>query len=292
MRQFSFLTIDLEDWFHLLDLEQVMNVGDWDSYEARIENITFWMLELLSEYNVKAIFFVLGWVADRYPDLILEIRNRGHVIGSHSYSHPLLYQLSADEFRQDLVKSLTSIERACGEVPKYYRAPGFSITQNNLSCLKTLIENGIEADFSIFPGLRSHGGLPTALDVPHRITFDNEKSLIEFPMSVGEILLGWKFGFGGGYYRLLPRRILRDAFFSRGYLMSYFHPRDFDFYQPRLSELGWLRYFRSYVGLKHSKSKFKSLLGDFSFGDPQSQISEIAGSELQEVLYHSEGVNL
>ena len=180
MKQFSFLTIDLEDWFHLLDLDQVMNVNDWDNYDSRIEKVTIWLLEVLAVHKVKAIFFILGWIADRYPDLIREIKRRGHTIGSHSHEHPLLYQLTEDEFQRDLVQSLTSIEKASGEAPKYYRAPGFSITDKNLWCMKKLCENGIEADFSIFLALAP---MVVCLwhDVPHRVKFDSDLSLMNFP---------------------------------------------------------------------------------------------------------------
>ena len=156
------LTVDLEDWFHFLDIDENIDVAGWDSYETYVVSMTTELLSFFDAYDQKATFFVLGWVADRFPELIRDVLWHGHEIACHSYGHPLVYGLSPTDFERDLVKALDKIEAACGLRPTAYRAPGFSITADCLWAFDILRKNGIVTDSSIFPANRAHGGFDGA----------------------------------------------------------------------------------------------------------------------------------
>lgn len=260
------MTIDLEDWFHLLDCDQTASPKEWTNFEKRVHIGLEPVLILLEKRNITATFFILGWIADQYPDLIKEIKLRGHEIGCHSYHHPLLYRLNRDDFHRDTDRALLSIERACGKIPDLYRAPGFSLTKSNLWVLEVLSEFGISIDCSIFPTSRAHGGFKNYPEkMPHRVKLRNGNTIIELPMSYKKVL-GREIVFsGGGYFRLIPYPIIKHFFNSSTYNMTYFHPRDFDPEQPVIPNLSRLKNFKSYVGLAHSFNKFEKLTDDFDF---------------------------
>lgn len=285
MNRCRLLTIDVEDWFHICEVESLSDLDSWSGFESRVESATRWLLDVLRQRNIKGIFFILGWIAQEYPDLIREIKTQGHLIGSHSFGHNLLYELSDAEFEIDLLKSLDAIDKAIGERPSLYRAPGFSLTHRNFSMLQILADNGIEFDFSIYPGDRAHGGFRTDMNEPYKIMFGGGLSIIEMPMSVGRLFGKLDVGLGGGYYRLLPVFILKRLFGRREYQMSYFHPRDFDYGQPKIKGLKFLKSFKTYVGLKTSQKKFLRLLDAFSFDDPRYSLQRVSDSDLKLTLY-------
>ena len=139
----NYLTFDIEDWFHLLDVPFLEDPNSWDKYESRI-NIGFnKILDICDKSNVKAIFFVLGWIADKYPNIVKSIDNRGHLIGSHGYHHKLVYKLTPKEFENDLVRSINSIEKVLGKKIKSFRAPGFSIGPNEDWAFNILAKNKV-----------------------------------------------------------------------------------------------------------------------------------------------------
>ena len=262
------LTIDVEDWFHILGFKGELDISQWDKLESRVYINTRKILQILSEYDVHATFFILGWVAEKYPELIREIAKHGHEIGSHGYSHQLIYSMTQEQFRQDVQKSIELIILCIGNPPVGYRAPGFSITSNTLWALNILADLGFKFDSSIFPAKRSHGGIYNAniTHYVHRAPSGN--TIIEFPISVYR-LFNIRFCFsGGGYLRILPvsfvahcyRRIQQD---NRP-LLFYLHPREIDPTHPRMSMKLYKR-FKSYTNLSKTESKLRWLLRNFQF---------------------------
>ena len=152
------LTFDIEDWFHLLDNDSTLTDRQWGRFAPRIEQNTDRILKLLSAKNVRATFFCLGWIAKKHPHVIKTIHAAGHEIGSHSYSHRLIYKQTLEQFRQDTLRSIDVLENLTGTKVRAYRAPGFSITSRNPWAFEVLAENGIEIDSSVFAARRAHGG--------------------------------------------------------------------------------------------------------------------------------------
>lgn len=260
------LTVDVEDWFHILDHPQTAAEDSWKQFEPRVEAMTISLLDLFGNHDKKATFFVLGYVAQKHPELVQEIVRRGHEVGTHSHLHQLVYNQSPDEFEADLVRSMDAIVRAGAHPPRCYRAPGFSITQDALWAFDVLARNGIEVDCSIFPARRAHGGLP---NFPHGnpciIEAPNGQALRAFPMSsfsIAEVPFVFS---GGGYFRLAPGGLINLLTSRSKYMMTYFHPRDFDPSQPIAPALGAIRKFKSYVGLSTARSKLHNLLNSFEF---------------------------
>ena len=261
------LTVDLEDWFHLLDNPETKRPEQWSKFESRIESNTDRLLTLFKKHKVRATFFVLGWVAENYPELIIKIKEASHEIGCHSYSHPLIYDLSPKQFEDDLVRSLSAITDAVGGTVLSYRAPGFSVPESSEWFFEILSKNGIECDSSIFPAVRSHGGQPGYPVHSYEIK-TNYGVVKEYPISVTKIL-GHEFCFsGGGYFRLLPLWFISRQFieFERKSMpvVTYFHPRDFDTDQPRL-KLSKIRAFKTYCSLDKAYIKLDNLLCRYDF---------------------------
>jgi peptidoglycan-N-acetylglucosamine deacetylase len=261
------LTFDIEEWFHLFDNPFTDDVSRWGGYESRIHSNLDRIFLLLEKNNQRATFFCLGWIADKYPDLIREITERGYEIGSHSGMHQLVYNQTAYQFREDLIRSLRSIEDIIGRKVRYFRAPGFSITEENKWAFEILLEQGIEIDCSVFPAAHAYGGFPSyKVPLPSIICY---KGMIikELPINYHTIFGKPVIFSGGGYFRLYPYRLIKYWSDQSDYLMSYFHPRDFDPNQPVISELSLIRRFKSYVGIKGAKTKFKKFSQDFNFID-------------------------
>ncbi len=261
------LTIDLEDWFHLLDNDETRTPEQWQAFPSRVKQNTHKLLDLFDAHGIKATFFVLGWIAEKYPDLIRNIQLRGHEIGCHSYAHQLIYDLTQKEFEQDLQLSLSILRDITGKNITLYRAPGFSITKDCQWAFDILAKNGISHDSSVFPAKRAHGGI---INFPSNqfIIETPFGSIYEYPISTCSIL-GKKIVFsGGGYFRLLPYWFIKKQFtnYTKNDLpvVTYFHPRDIDPDQPLL-KLSFTRRFKSYVGLSKTMGKLDRLLSDFKF---------------------------
>lgn len=272
----NILTVDVEEWFHLLDFDATRSPREWENYEVRIYDNVEHLLQILEETNSRATFFIIGWVAKRYPDLVRRIAQR-YQIGSHTMNHQLVWQQSPNEFRRDVVDSIHLLQDISGGPVECFRAPGFSIRKSELWAFDILREEGIRYDSSIFPTKGSHGGFPDfeqlATDIidfrrwaqsPHA---DTDK-ILEFPIS-HHCLLGKNVVFnGGGYFRLMPYSLIRKWSLQSGdYLLSYIHPRDLDAAQPMLPGLPLSRRFKSYVGLKGAAAKLRQYLTDFHFTD-------------------------
>jgi polysaccharide deacetylase family protein (PEP-CTERM system associated) len=261
------LSIDLEDWFHLLDNDETATPEQWQTFPSRIEQNTAKLLELFKRHDTKATFFVLGWIAEKYPELIQKIQMQGHEIGCHSYAHPLIYNMTEAEFEKDLVKALTILKKITGSEIKSYRAPGFSITKDCLWAFDILTKHGITHDSSVFPTSRAHGGLSGYPEKPY-IMKTKYGDLKEFPISLSKILHKKVVFAGGGYFRLFPLWYLQSQFkkFTNNNtpVITYLHPRDIDSDQPRL-KLSKVRMFKTYIGLNKTISKLDQLLTKYSF---------------------------
>ena len=263
----NILTFDIEEWFHLLDNESTKTEKEWSKYESRIHQNMDRIFDLLDKNSQKATFFVMGWIADKYPEIVKEIVSRGFEIGSHTHLHQLAYNQTKSEFRNDVERSIKVLEDISGEKVKYFRAPGFSITGENIWAFETLFELGIEIDCSVFPAGRAHGGLPTyGVAEPSVINY-NDITLKELPINTFSILNKPFIFSGGGYFRLLPYSIVSRMTSKSSYVMSYIHPRDLDFSQPVIKELSMLRKFKSYVGLKGAEAKLERWISDYTFID-------------------------
>ena len=176
-------TVDVEDYFQVSAFEHRVSRKNWESYESRVELSTEKLLTLLKKEAVCGTFFILGWVADRFPDLVKRIHGSGHEIASHGYWHKLIYEQDPEDFRQDLIASRDAIANACGVEVTAYRAPSFSITRRSLWAIEVLVENGFSVDSSIFP-IAGHDryGLPGAKREIHELNTAKGK-ITEFPPS-------------------------------------------------------------------------------------------------------------
>ncbi len=279
----NILTFDIEEWFHILDNDLTKSEKDWLNFESRIEFEMNTIFEIIDKFNVDATFFVVGWVAEKYPNLIRKLSDLGFEVASHTHLHQLAYTQSRKRFYNDVEKSIKTIEDCTGKKVTSFRAPGFSITENNLWAFQVLYELGIKIDCSVFPGKRFHGGLTKHnLSTPSIINYNGMK-LKEFPINIHTIL-NKNFVFsGGGYFRIMPYRIIKNWTKKSNYVMSYFHPRDFDYLQPPIPGLSPLKNFKSTVGLKNCKSKLEMWLKDFDFIDLKTADRMVDWSKAREV---------
>ena len=261
------LTFDIEDWFHLLDNPYTKTPKQWNNFDSRIQLGIDIIYNILEESNYSATFFVVGWMAEKYPKVIKEISNRGFEVATHTHTHQLAYEQDRKTFKKDVEKSIKTLEDCIGKKVTSFRAPGFSITENNKWAFDVLHELGITKDSSVFPAGRAHGGLPTYRSALPSIIEYNGIKLKEFPINT-HTFLGKPFIFsGGGYFRLLPYKIIENWTNQSNYVMTYFHPRDFDIDQPIVPGLSLSRRFKSYVGIKNCKPKLEKLLRSFDFID-------------------------
>ena len=261
------LTFDIEEWFHILDNKETKSVSEWSKFDSRIGLGMDMIYDILEKTEKSATFFVVGWMAEKYPEIIREISDRGFEIGSHTHLHQLVYEQDKKIFYNDVEKSIKTLEDCSGKKVTSFRAPGFSITKNNKWAFEVLYELGIKKDSSVFPASRAHGGLPSYnLAIPSIIEYNGIK-LKEFPINTHTIL-GKPFIFsGGGYFRLLPYKTIKNWTIQSNYVMTYFHPRDFDNDQPIVPGLSLQRRFKSYLGIKNCKPKLEKWLNSFDFMD-------------------------
>ncbi|PWK27827.1 polysaccharide deacetylase family protein (PEP-CTERM system associated) [Arcicella aurantiaca] len=263
----NILTFDIEEWFHILDNDSTKTEADWAKYPTRIHENMERIFQLLEDTNQQATFFCLGWVARKHPDIIRSIADKGYEIATHSDLHQLAYEQNRTEFKNDLETSIKALEDVIGKKIRAYRAPGFSIKQENKWVFEVLAENGIEVDCSVFPAKRSHGGFEQfGIAEPCWIDIDGIR-LKEFPINTFNGFGTPLIFSGGGYFRLLPYTVLQQLTRQSEYVMTYFHPRDFDANQPMIEELSRLRKFKSYYGLGGCLGKLQELLTDFPFID-------------------------
>jgi len=260
----SVFSVDAEDWFHILDIKSAPDIEQWDRKESRVEKNLYDILDTFDTTETKITFFFLGWIAEKIPKLVKEADERGHEIASHGYGHQLIYTQAPKEFADDIRKSKAILEDITGKQVLGYRAPGFSIIETTNWAFDELCKAGYRYDSSIFPASRGHGGIIGAKLHPHKIYLDSG-ILLEFPITVVNII-GKKLCYsGGGYLRIFPYPVIR--YLSKVVkkdnrpVIYYIHPREIDPDHPRL-RMGFFRYFKSYVNLHTTKFKVKKLLQD------------------------------
>lgn len=259
------LSIDVEDWFCVHNMSGVIKFEEWGRLESRVERNVMALLEILSQTKTKATFFVLGWVAERKEDMVRAIRQEGHEVATHGYSHRLLTSLRPREFEDDLVKSLTVLRNCIPDPVIGFRAPSFTITKQTLWALEILAKHGIKYDSSVFPvGFHPDYGIRDSPRQPYKIRDD----LWEFPLSTLEIGSRRVPISGGAYFRIFPYAFTRFAI--RGVnqeglpVVFYLHPWEIDPCQPRL-RLPWVKKFRHYCNLDKTEARLRMLLSEFQF---------------------------
>ncbi len=271
------LSFDVEEWFHVLDVPSAPQPRQWDAMPRTVERNTRRLLEILDDANVRATFFVLGWVADRYPHLVRDIAEAGHEVASHGDRHRLVYQQGRAGLEQDLCRARGLLENLIGQPVIGYRAPGFSIGPRAPWAFDVIRKAGFLYDSSLFPARRVHGGSPHGARVLHRIPVADGQHLAEFPSSVleyGSLRLPFS---GGGYVRLLPYPFIAWAMRRQNAhddpVCVYMHPREVDPGHPRL-RMSWKRSFQCYVNLQSTERKLRQMLVDFHFAPLADVLAE------------------
>lgn len=260
-------SVDVEDWFHILDLRTTPNIASWSTLPSRVEGNFLRLLDLFSDscsgHPRQITCFFLGWIAERFPHLVREALARGHEIASHGYTHRLAYTMTRSDFREDVQRSKLLLEDISGTRVLGYRAPGFSSTKAIPWFFDELCASGYLYDSSVFPARRAHGGNPDSPLGPHYVA---EGSLIELPATVAELGPARMCFFGGGYLRLFPYRLIRQmsrrVLASGAPVMFYIHPREIDPYHPRIP-MPFARRMKSYINLHTTQEKICSVMRDF-----------------------------
>lgn len=263
------LSVDVEDYFHVEAFADRISRQSWPDFPSRVCANTERVLRIFADCKCQATFFVLGWVAERQPNLVRQIVDAGHEVACHSYSHRRVSLLTPDEFREDLRRARALIEDAAGVRVVGYRAPTFSIGRDNLWALDILADEGFLYDSSIFPIRHDLYGFPGAVRFPHRLDLKSKQKLFEIPMTTvrfaGSV---WPAG-GGGYLRILPMQYTRWAVRQihekeRQSLIVYFHPWELDPDQPRING-NWKSRLRHYLRLRSMEPRLRELLSRGSY---------------------------
>ena len=273
------LTFDIEDYFQVEAFKQHIRYEEWPHYPIRVADNTRKIVEILDERGVKATFFMLGWVAERCPEMVKALAASGHEIASHGYAHQMVSKQTQQEFEADLIKSLEILEPLAGTKIIGYRAPTYSIIKDSFWALDILAKCGMKYDSSIFPIRHDRYGVPEAPRFPYQIYEQNGQNMIEFPIST--VRVGkWNLPIaGGGYMRLLPyavmkfglRRVNREGQPA----IVYLHPWELDPHQPRIPNIRATTRFRHYVNLHATADKLRSLIRDFEFA-PVREVLRLA----------------
>lgn len=262
------LSVDVEDYFQVEAFSREIARADWDRWPSRIVQNSHRALDLCDQFGVKATYFVLGWIAAKFPALVREIHQRGHELACHSFWHRPIYSLSPAAFREDLREARSAIEQAAGARLLGHRAPSWSITPKSLWALEILAEEGFLYDSSIYPIHHDLYGFPGADRFPHQV--ETPKGMLtEFPPATVQLWGHTLPSAGGGYLRILPflytrwaiRRLARDD--GRA-IVVYFHPWELDPEQPRIPARAKSR-FRHYTNLRAMEPRLRRLLGSHPF---------------------------
>jgi len=275
------MTVDVEDYLHVSAFEKHIHRDDWDSLPCRVERNTERILDIFAEANVKSTFFMLGWVAERYPDLVRRIVAEGHELASHGYSHVRVTEQTPHVFREDVIRNKQLLEDMGGVAVQGYRAASYSIGAKNLWALDVLQDTGHVYSSSIYPIRHDLYGMPEAPRFP--FLPNGAGGLLEIPVTTVELLnKKWPCG-GGGYFRLLPYALSRWAMRRVNHAdakpcVFYFHPWEIDPEQPRQHGIGIKTRFRHYVNLARTEGRLRRLLRDFHW-DRMDRVFLGAGAE-------------
>ena len=261
------LTIDVEDYFQVSAFAPFIKRSEWPQRECRVERNVERILALLESRNTHATFFTLGWIAERYPQLVRSIVAQGHELASHGYGHERVSDLNPSDFYADIDRAKKLLEDVGGVAVQGYRAPSFSIGSKNLWAFDSLARAGYRYSSSIYPIRHDHYGMPDAPRFAHQV----REGVLEIPVTTLR-LGGRNFpSSGGGYFRLLPyavsRWMLRQVNARDGQpAIFYFHPWEIDAEQPRVAGIDAKTRFRHYVNIERMPGRLEQLLGDFAWG--------------------------
>lgn len=262
------LTVDVEDYFQVSAFADSVHQRDWDNHPLRVENNTKKLLDMFDEQQIKATFFVLGWVAERQKSLILEIAKRGHEVACHGYSHQLVYNQTPKVFREETVRAKSILEDIIQQQVRGYRAASYSITEKSQWALDILAECEFTYDSSIFPIRHDRYGMPDTPEHPYILKTPKGHSIIEFPLSTAKVFKYKLPIAGGGYFRLYPYWLskmgLSQINRQNKPFIFYLHPWEIDPEQPRISA-SWFSRFRHYNNLDKCESRLQTLISDFHF---------------------------
>ena len=270
------LTVDLEDWFQVAAFFPYIKYEDWDtisSKQSRVEANTDRILGILDDYTTRATFFVLGWIADRYPGLIKTITACGHEIACHGYSHTLVYAQTPQEFKEETHRAKSILEDIIAKPVEGYRASTYSITPGTFWAFDVLLEEGFRYDSSIFPIRHPQYGCPNEPKDPYILTAPCGAQIVEFPLSTVKLLGATLPIAGGGYFRQFPYFYTRWGFNALNDRkrpgIFYIHPWELDPGQPRVANISKTTRLRHYRNLDQTEHRFRRLLKDFSFTSVQ-----------------------
>jgi polysaccharide deacetylase family protein (PEP-CTERM system associated) len=276
------LTVDVEEYFQVSNFDRVIPRGAWEDQPSRVQGSMSRILEELARDEVRGTFFILGWVARRYPDLVRRIHGAGHEVASHGTGHQKVYDLTPDQFRQDVSEAKQILEDIIGEPVLGYRAPSYSITRLSWWALEILADTGYRYDSSIFPIRHYRYGIPGYRRFPHRIELGKDAGIWEFPLTT-VALLGLNFPIAGGaYLRFLPSSLVRCGLWwvnrrEGKPAVIYFHPWEIDDGQPRQNVRLPIR-INHYYNLSRMLGKLQKIWRNGRFGP------------LREILQHSYGM--
>lgn len=261
------MTIDVEDYFQVSAFEQCISRNEWDNLPHRVEVNTHKILDLFETKDIKGTFFVLGWVAERYPELVKRIVNQGHELASHGYGHQRATLLTRKEFSHDVFKAKTILEDISGVQVKGYRAPSYSISKKNLWAHDVLLDAGYLYSSSIYPVKHDLYGIPDA----SRFAYRCENGLLEIPITTVKLANKNFPAGGGGFFRFYPYLLSRWCIqrvnkHDNQTAVFYFHPWEVDPDQPRQSEASLKSRFRHYLNLNKTEERIVRLLNDFEWG--------------------------
>ncbi len=260
------MTVDVEDYFQVAAFADKVRPEDWDSFPCRVERNMDLILAMFAENQVTATFFTLGWIAERYPQVVRQIVDGGHELASHGYEHIKVHSQEPEAFRQDVRKTKQLLEDLGGQRVKGYRAASFSIDQRSLWAFDILAEEDYDYSSSVYPIKHDHYGMPDAPRVPYRPS--EKHRLLEVPISTLNLFNRNLPSGGGGYFRLLPYGLSRWALRRRGEkdgtpAIFYFHPWEVDPGQPRFDGVSFRSRFRHYVNLSVMERRLRAVLRDF-----------------------------
>jgi polysaccharide deacetylase family protein (PEP-CTERM system associated) len=275
------LSVDLEEYFQVSNFAKLLERSRWEALPSRVRDSTRRLLDVASATGNRATFFVLGWVAERHPDLVREIAAHGHEIACHGYGHELVYDLGPERFRADLRRARAAIEQATGQSVRGYRAPSYSITERSLWALDVLVEEGFEYDSSIFPIRHHRYGIPSFARRPLVLRLPGGLSIREFPLTtldVGPVRVPLA---GGAYLRFFPPALFRWGFRRLEGAgepgMLYLHPWEIDPEQPRL-ETGWRVRLNHYHNLGRTEERVRALLERCRFAPTGEVLERLAAA--------------
>ncbi|MBV8380714.1 MAG: DUF3473 domain-containing protein [Paucibacter sp.] len=261
------MSIDVEDYFQVSAMAPYIERSAWDRVECRVERNVEAILDMLDARSTSATFFTLGWIAERYPQLVRRIVERGHELASHGYGHQRASELDHAAFTEDVVRAKKLLEDIAGKPVVGYRAPSFSISEGNLWAFDVLQDAGYRYSSSVYPIRHDHYGMP---DSP-RFAYPVRDGLLEIPVTTLRVMNRNMPSSGGGYFRLLPYAVSRWLIEQvnrrdRQSAVFYFHPWEIDPEQPRVPGIDAKTRFRHYVNLARTQGRIERLLGDFAWG--------------------------